>query len=215
MIKVYIGPDRDTKPFLIQPVMLRLLSDYFCRALMPGRFKEGNEGVLHFPEDDLDVWDRIMFWTFRRTLFPKRQSSEDETRESQALLVRCWAHGDKYGISGFQHRVMIDLLLLTRPHRFSLGTVKLGFERTAPGLKLRELLADEVALQLKKKKKPLESEGLDSLDGVVGFTSALVEALARHSDTREPRFKKGSKGGGRWKDLMVGRGPYPAWIYQT
>ncbi|KJX99895.1 hypothetical protein TI39_contig348g00009 [Zymoseptoria brevis] len=63
LVKVYVG-DCTEHPFHVQQQLLEALSEVFENALKRDTFAEGITGVLRFPEDEMDVWEVFLYWTF-------------------------------------------------------------------------------------------------------------------------------------------------------
>lgn len=141
MIKIYVGPRiAETKPFYVQQAVLESVSDYFTKALNPYTFREGAEGVLHFPEDCPKDWSLFLYWIFHRKLLHL------ENKVSRTY-VRCWCMGNKYGVPGFQDQVMWYLLKRYDLCPPSLKSIKIAFENSPPHCKLRKLMTEEAVQQ--------------------------------------------------------------------
>ncbi|KAK3628305.1 hypothetical protein LTR56_018697 [Elasticomyces elasticus] len=211
IIHIYVGELLPgTKPFRVQQVLLEQLSDYFSGALRDKAFCEGEEGRLHFPEDDLDVWEVLLHWLFRRSL-PQWVDVDSETKES--LLIRCWVLADKYQVHDFQNEAMMDIMMHQSQHPACIRNLMHGVKVTAAGSKLRRIMAEELVWQVYIK-KDIQFTELDQLDGpsfIGDFLTAKV-----HFDQNNNVFAGPAKFGaamlttpgegppGVWKEYMVG-----------
>ena len=146
--------------------------------------------------------------------------SDDDNLAEQLRYVRLWVLTDKYDIRGHQDDLMLELLDALQYCRTILGIIKEAFENTPPGSKLRKLMAEET-VRLIKSCEGWKYENLDELDGVVGFTAAVVQAMATYDD-KEPnlgasrlRIDEDDGWTEKWKEYMVGSGPSQHWVFYT
>lgn len=99
----------------------------------------------------------------------------------ETLLVNCWVQGDKYGIVAYQDEAMIQLLHIYREKVPQHEVIELALAKSAPGSKLRKLMAEELAHQF-------GSDGPEPqvLAGTVpGKTSSVQSAFRRQEGVRE------------------------------
>ncbi|SMR63505.1 unnamed protein product [Zymoseptoria tritici ST99CH_3D1] len=149
LISIFIGGSHNA--LQVQQQVLENLSPYFSNALKVDRFKEGRDGVMRFPEDEMDVWKTLLQWVFCRKL-PKSLNTRNGklTEDDLHLAVRCWTTGDKYGIKDFQDTIMLRILrhLDKLPLFKMIGVhiVLIAFERTPPGSLLRNLFTDFIVM---------------------------------------------------------------------
>ncbi|KAK5688512.1 hypothetical protein LTS10_000490 [Elasticomyces elasticus] len=161
LVDVYVGDiDDETEPYRVQQVVLEKVAEYFAAALRPDTFSEGQNGRLHFPDDDTDVWQILLQWAIQRVV-PCWQSIDQDVRHS--LLVRCWVTADKYGIQDFQNEIMLEALM---SFRISIGIEALyvGVKLTAPGSALRRLVSEELVYKVYTEESVKFAE-LNELDG--------------------------------------------------
>ncbi|KAK4544933.1 hypothetical protein LTR36_003838 [Oleoguttula mirabilis] len=218
LVQIFVGSDSDRAPFLVQQTILADCSEYFVKALRPNSFSEGVTSILRVPDDSLDVWQVFLYWLFRVEIPTASMTACETTLEYHELLVRCWVHGDKYGVAGFQDQIMVGILQFLESSASSLRVVKLAFDNTAPGSRLRTLMAEEAACLLKGRcETSVAVEELDLLDGVIGFTSALVAAFTTHdslgNDMSNRLYEINNERSDRWREFMVGEDVTPRWIY--
>jgi len=203
LIRVYVGTE-DCEPFLVQQTLLETVSEYFVNALKPDRFKEGQEGCLFFPEDDILAWDVLMDW-----LFNGRVLDEDEGVE-QLLAVKCWVLGDKYGISRFQDDVMFDLLNDIAISSAFPDVIREAFVSAPPGSATRMLMAEEAFGWWDADELEVVFEEF----GATKFIGDLIAAKVQYEDGDEKRdrflpFWRGVQRKAQeplWTSYMVGDG---------
>ncbi|KAK5696312.1 hypothetical protein LTR17_024321 [Elasticomyces elasticus] len=222
LVDIYVGAiTAETKPYRVQQVLLEKLSEYFVVALKRDTFSEGQNGRLHFPDDDVDVWQVLLQWAIQRDV-PHWESIDGETRIS--LLIRCWVTGDKYGLHDFQDEIMLEALMCFRGHVED-KDLHLGVTLTAPGSALRCLVAEEMVFKVYAQKEVTFSE-LDELDGTM-FMGDFLSAKQIFDEDNSAFFTRarfgtqaeahiGTGPGGVWKKFMVGdRVPQRAWRWET
>ena len=59
LVKIYVADS--AQPFHVQQRLLESTSEYFIRALRPDGFGEGKSGTLRFPEDDVKIWQILLY----------------------------------------------------------------------------------------------------------------------------------------------------------
>ncbi|KAK4895398.1 hypothetical protein LTR27_006462 [Elasticomyces elasticus] len=94
LIDIYVGKvTPEVKPFRVQQVLLGQLSDYFTKALRANTFREGEQGRVHFPDDDSQIWEVLLNWIINRSV---PSYAERKGAGAQAMFIHCWILGDKY-----------------------------------------------------------------------------------------------------------------------
>ncbi|SMQ55183.1 unnamed protein product [Zymoseptoria tritici ST99CH_1A5] len=219
LISISIGGSSDAVQ--VQQQFLQNLSPYFANALKHDRFKEGREGVLNFPEDDMDVWKTLLHWIFCRELpdFLVPESNK-LTKDNLLLAVRCWTTGDKYGIASFQDTIILRILRhLDAMQDEELGkileveVVLTAFERTVSGSILREIFTDYMVSTMygigsgkaDAPRQPSDSTlmSLDVLDGT-GFFPAMT--------AKRTLFDRRGSGGFKWWNHPSRKNDDPRWL---
>ncbi|KAK5702599.1 hypothetical protein LTR97_003544 [Elasticomyces elasticus] len=222
LVDIYVGEiTTESRPYRVQQVVLEKLSEYFVVALKRETFSEGPSGRLHFPDDDVDVWQVLLQWAIQRDV-PHWEGIDEEIRIS--LLIRCWVTGDKYALHDFQNEIMLEALMcFCGPVEDE--DVYLGVKLTAPGSAFRCLMAEEMVFKVYTEKE-VEFTDLNKLDGTMfmgDFLSAkqildedngAFSTRARFGTQAEAHIGTGP--GGVWKKFMVGdRVPQRAWRWET
>jgi len=192
--------------------------------LREGTFAEGREGRLHFPTDDVDTWEILLYWAIKRTMPHASNFDQDDVI---SLLIRCWVLGDKYQVQTFQNEVILELLRITDGICvIRRADLKLGVELTSPGSTLRRMISEEFVAHLYHTEGDPDFSNLNDLDGN-GFIEDLLEA-AQARDKRLGAFSGNgwfgcfSDGdldtgpGGIWREYMVGdHVPRRAWRWDN
>lgn len=197
----------------MQQALLEKASDYFTNALKPGTFREGEEGTLHFPEDDLDTWQIMIYWLFHRKLpgFLDEVGWEldvNKHEKEEQLLVRCWCLGDKYGITDFQNVAMWWLIKYYEYRSISSPALKQAFANSARPSKLRKLATEEAVRAYKDGDSDYENlQEMDGLDGL-GFFAEFMSTLRVWNGVRSRAILKYLKTERyeQWGEFMVGGG---------
>lgn len=159
---------------------------------------------MRFPADDRGAWDVLLYWKYNEKLEHTHAAHPDAKMK---VLIQCWVLADKYNIKQFQDEAMWELIKMVEHRGPAMDTIKLAFDTTAPGSKLRNLMAEELLYYMETEGK-FDHIELDLFDGVQGFAAELMRATdrkARESSidvlrtrTAEPR---------RRAVFMVGPGP--------
>lgn len=163
---------------------------------------------LALREDDHQAWIILLHWAFARRL-------PEDAEDCPLLLVHSWALVEKYNVVDFQDEAMFALLSWCNNESADVETIEKAFESTAPGSKLRHLMAEELLYRVESGEgddHELSNEGIDNflktskLDHVT-FATDILKARKRCAldEYYFQRFKK-KKGNrsGKWKTFMVG-----------
>lgn len=204
------GITSGTKPYLVQQAVLQTTSEYFVKALRNDSFREGREGRLHFPDDDAEAWEVLLFWMLKRKI-PDLGSEEQ-------VLIASWALGDKYGIVAFQDEVMLETLKIFNDEWVLEETIAKAIRLCAPGSKMHKLVAEELVLQV----YDVGMVDRDELPSMIEGTGILVEflgALERYTSDinafshRLRRHTEEYPLLAHWTDYLDGEPPAKHWIF--
>lgn len=220
MIEIYVGAiTPDTKPYLLPQTLLESTSDYFVKALRSDTFKEGREGRLHFPDDDIQAWESLLFWLIKREL-PDLVDDLDE----EHLYIKCWALGDKYGITTFQDEAMLELLRYYSQNHTDEQSIALALKSSAPGSKMRRIIAEELVILVNDFDMGNAAfEALVDGMGIIGEFLSAQERRRKRSWAFGCRFAKLTAAEieadeddrrAYWKDYLVGEPPKKHWAYE-
>lgn len=85
---VKVGPEE--KQFYVHKTLLTHHSEYFRKALQPGRFKEGQEGIVCLEDVDASVFGVFVDWLYRQTMPVSAGWGVTEvTKLCPSMMTRC------------------------------------------------------------------------------------------------------------------------------
>lgn len=103
-IKIYIGERTpESTPHVVPKTVLCNKFRYFEKALSPN-FKEGQNGILHFPDDNEDAWNLLLYYLFHDRV--PRVKDVFIAGTMYLPLAHAYVLGDKYGLTTFQNEVV-------------------------------------------------------------------------------------------------------------
>ncbi|KAK3619862.1 hypothetical protein LTR56_023756 [Elasticomyces elasticus] len=230
LIKLVIGEGEELTTFHVSKAVLEQTSEFFCAAFRNGHLGRDEPNTLRFPQDNTESWKILLFWMLRHELpslddlgLLEPYDDNEEACVDHTLCIRCWALGEMYDISAFQDLIMLELLRSLETQPTDLNEIKEAFESTPPGSKLRDLMAEELAVLLGNNGVGVRQ--LDMFDGVPGFSSALMAKVNRRVELEPgkrftPRVpgRPGSQyeGGSPYRDFMVsGKRPEQHWLQKN
>lgn len=179
----------------MQQSILEHASKCFANMMKPDTFREGQTGILRFPEDELQAWKVLLYWMVHGKIPKVTIAFRD------VLAIRCWQLGDKYNISGFQDDAMLSLLYTLKgsKSKFASDVIKEGITRSSEGSTLRQLcLQEAVNNSFDGTTKQLYE--LDCFDGL-GCMSELIAHYhhkTKHDNLPQDRFLADT-----WKGYML------------
>ena len=132
----------------------------------------------------------MLYWKIKGELYYDRPTSKSGVEAMFDLFVRCWVSGDKYGIEDFQDLIIIELIDLAKGTMVPLATVKLAFENTLRKSALRTLMAEEVVWRIMNW-SDYKHEDLAVMDGVIGWSTELMQALDHYKVDESSIFPEG------------------------
>ncbi|KAF2162508.1 hypothetical protein M409DRAFT_27132 [Zasmidium cellare ATCC 36951] len=174
-ITIYVGRRQpDIEPYVLPKIVLSNAAPYFHK-IVNCDFKEGQEGVLHFPEDDQYSWRLFIYWLFNRRLPEPDRPAPPNPRHlgPRALspffsaLIKAWSLGDKYDIPAFQNSVTLRMIRTFEISFPAMENVTEVFETTPVGCPLRQLIVEELVTATMKLRvaKIADIAPLSKLDG--------------------------------------------------
>ncbi|KAK4895439.1 hypothetical protein LTR27_006503 [Elasticomyces elasticus] len=186
LMKLVIGEGEKSATFYVSKTTLQHTSACFRAAIRNAHLGGGDFDTIPFPEDNLEAWKVLLHWLITRELPAAAElllvdhEAEDKSTvnfSDHTLCIRCWALGDKFAMPAFQDAVMLRLLESLDSEALTVAEALVGFENTPPGSKLREVMAEELAVELQNLN--IGPEDMDEFDGIAGFSSLLVEKVRR------------------------------------
>ena len=158
------------------PKALLIHESSFFAAALSGPFAEAKLNSVTMPDDDPDVFELWIQWLL----------VADIACEFDVLWVKAWILGDKLGCLEFQNLVMIRLLDSHSPFQkaglIEPSTLRVAYEGSAPGSKLRKWAIDLVLFETSYNKKGDPSALQRNIDWVSqtkdieGFSQDYMEA---------------------------------------
>ncbi|KXT08991.1 hypothetical protein AC579_70 [Pseudocercospora musae] len=199
--KITIGID-GSPPIYIQQRTLESVAPWLENALMRDTFIEGQTGALHFPVDDQEAWQVLVYWIMTREVAIELTGTMKERARSCILCAKCWVLGDKYDIPVFQNGVMAILLSHFLPeytHQLPRKALNQILKACPPDSKLAEHFAFAIVEEMEFKR--IDWPELRSMD-VGHIWSSFCKAQEdldcgegyRSHDFKAPTFKQ-SRGG--------------------
>ncbi|KAK4494614.1 hypothetical protein PRZ48_013970 [Zasmidium cellare] len=176
---IFVGKRKpDSEPYIIPKVVLTSVSPYFNK-IVNCDFKEGKEGVLHFPEDDPSSWTLFLYWLFHRNI-PEPDRAEPPNARGLSpsalapffsVLTKAWMLGDKYDVPAFQNSVTFRMIRTFEISFPTMQTAEEVFEITPEDCPLRKLIVEEMVTATLKLRvlKVSEVEDFGKFDGFLSL----------------------------------------------
>lgn len=207
LIKIFIGTQ--TTPVLVQETTLRQASDYFGKAIDNAkRLGSGEADILRFPNDDVEFWQILLFWIFKREVgYSVDDYSADgygddcDEPDHTIHMCRAWIAADMYLMPRLQNKIMSELLVIYWHYRSSWDTAKMAMLGTAPDSALRRLYAEEITYLLRT--GFINTPDLDELDGVAGLTRSILDAGHLYDDQADLYYLRSEIGSELRNEYMV------------
>ena len=161
--------------FGIHKSLLCHVSSYF-QAALTGSFKEATEGVIHLPDEKLDIFKRFNEWLYTHVII----SQEDISKPSWTPLLALYVFAEKRGIPSLQNSV-IDAMITLRARTGSLPclAVEYAWQNTSEKSGLHCLLVD-LYTHIKSK------EGLrDKLDRLYAVKQFVLEVVVSFYEAKK------------------------------
>lgn len=145
-----VGADGVTKTWHLPKELLINASPFFAAALI-GSFVEAASKEVKLPEDDTDAFALFIRWLYiGETAAIDCICGYDYNEPhrcpaaSVQTYVQAWILGDKLGCPIFKDIAMLGLVRTYYPELINTKTVRIAYEKSAPGSKLRKCLLDLV-----------------------------------------------------------------------
>ena len=147
IISVVVGKGEIKREFRLHKGLLSYHSSYF-QEVLNSRCAEGLYGVVHLPEDDVEVFQAFYYWLYTRKLFDLHAgrayvSKTDTTNIGWMLICKIFVFGDARGIPGLKNAA-VDLIIakFIQTWAFPIEIVRFVFDNTQESSPLRKLLVD-------------------------------------------------------------------------
>lgn len=146
------------------PKELITKSSPFFAAALNGNFREANSKVVNLPEDDIDAFALFVRWLYVGEINGQLFGSKDQhpilgvcsgKKDAKAsldastkLYLQACILGDKLGCPVFHDLAMIEVLRCHHAEGITPETMRVVFENSAAGSKLRQFAIDELRLDI-------------------------------------------------------------------
>ena len=130
-----------TKVWHLPEKLLKSKSTFFTAAL-EGGFAEGNSKNITLPEDNPDIFKCFVEWLY--------VSGDEFDRLHSDSVVCLWTLGDRLGCPLMQDGAICNLASHYRYDYIEEDTLKLIYEASAPGSKLRRFAVDQCLFHVRK-----------------------------------------------------------------
>ena len=186
-----VGKGEIKREFRLYKGLLSYHSSYF-QAALNSRFAEGLYGVVHLPEDDVEVFQAFYYWLYTRKLFDLHAgrayvSKTDTTNIEWMLICKIFVFGDARGIPGLKNAA-IDLIIakFVQTWAFPIETVRFVFDNTQES-SLRKLLVD-MALESGDLDQMRQHRGYFTKDFLVDMVVAMQKSNCVASVTSKEKW---------------------------
>lgn len=133
------------------PKELLVKASPFFAAALNGSFAEATSRVVNLPEDNTDAFALFVRWLYVGEIRGDLFRFEDDSAISASMQVYLQASilGDKLGSPGFHDLAMLELIECHGSRSISVETVRVAYEHSAPGSKLRQYSIDKLRLDIR------------------------------------------------------------------
>ena len=165
-IAVVVGTGSHAKRWYLPKELLGNASPFFAAALN-GSFAEAAFRLVDLPEDNADAFALFIRWLYVGEISVQRFRFEDQDSETKLsaaesstrnvtdafandteVYLRACILGDKLGCPIFQDLAMLKLIERHMAEVMSVGTMRVVFEQSAPGSKLRRFAIDQFRVDI-------------------------------------------------------------------
>ncbi|KAI9878193.1 MAG: hypothetical protein M1830_001585 [Pleopsidium flavum] len=158
VVKVYVGPKKTR--FFIHKELLCDHSEFF-RAALTGGFKEAHEGAVYLPEDELEVFAKLVEWLYADqldTTFIFREDPDESVCATDlkkvTLFVKLWVLADRLRIPALQRVAVWAVRSFMEVYLYLPTDIVLYiFENTVPSAEFGKLCVDLVEYMMAKRDK--------------------------------------------------------------
>ena len=127
--------------FYLHKRLLCQASNFFATALQQDQFKEGREGVVCLPTENIRQFSTFAHWLYTKTL---AQGFFQITGKLHRL-IDLHVFADEYSICEFRMTVLGHIFdILRRDRTIKLQFISLAYSKTLEGSSLRRLLSDHI-----------------------------------------------------------------------
>ena len=158
-----VGASSEQKTWYLPKSVLTHCSPFFDAALN-GNFVEASSKAVDLPEDDPIAFEMWATW-----LSSGKCKDSFEYQSCNYAYVRAWILADKLACPAFKDHVMSQCLDWFDSDVLWLGMIKVAYEVSSPGSKLRRLFVDWFVWD------KLNGDLTEDADGIIKFLRELPE----------------------------------------
>ncbi|KAL9025528.1 MAG: hypothetical protein Q9180_007649 [Flavoplaca navasiana] len=184
IVTVRVGSGEEVKSWAIHKGLLTHHSPFFAAALN-GSFKESTSNVVELIEDSPEAFELFAYWLYTGDLAPSDLAPGAKGLPRIACLA--WALGDKLQCPVFQDRAMLQLLAYHKREWFMEDTIRLIYNISPQGSKLRSFVVDVICYDRLVDRSP--GIAIDGIMAVEDFNRDLLDRLVkfdRMEDEEDP-----------------------------
>ncbi|KAL8753350.1 MAG: hypothetical protein Q9199_005102 [Rusavskia elegans] len=182
VVTVRVGRGKDAESWTIHKGLLIYHSPFFAAALN-GSFRESTTNTVELIEDDPGAFTDFVLW-----LYTGKLETEFDGLFGNACFA--WALGDKLQCPAFQDRAMCHLIVQYKSDFFDEDTMRLIYNVSPPGSKLRSFAVDQVCLD---RSVGSQTIGAAAVVSVEDFNKDLLERLLPYGNEAEYPHLQGSR----------------------
>ncbi|KAI4254860.1 MAG: hypothetical protein L6R42_007013 [Xanthoria sp. 1 TBL-2021] len=182
VVTVRVGQGKDAESWTIHRGLLIYHSPFFAAALN-GSFMESKTNTVELIEDDPGAFTHFVLW-----LYTGKFETELDGLFGNTCLA--WALGDKLQCPTCQDRAMCHLLVQYKKGYFDEDTMRLIYNVSPPGSKLRSFAVDQVCWDRSIDEQTI---GAAAVVSVEDFDKDLLERLLPYDNEAEDPHLQGSR----------------------
>ena len=149
-VRVVVGPEENHAVWYLPKKLLTKHSSFFAAAL-DGGFSEAESNSIALHNDYPEVFKFFVRWLYC--------GDDVGSTDSQPIYdIESWIFGDKVQCHGFQNFMMSRLLHYHYRHSIVPFTLRLAYEKSTAGSKLRQCVLDQFRWDCANEKGPHEVE---------------------------------------------------------
>lgn len=206
-----VGTEGDTKTWHLPKELLVNASPFFSAALN-GSFAEATSRTVSLPEENTDAFALFIRWLYVGEICGNMVGSEDQATGDETLetgsdpsidstsyartkiYLKAYILGDKLGCLIFLDLAMLELIKDHKSDVLRAETMRVVFEQSAPGSKLRQFAIDQFRFELVRGRlwegaAAFVAAAKIAEDFALDFLKVCVEAAG--GDAIDPQTHKG------------------------
>ncbi|KAL8635283.1 MAG: hypothetical protein Q9226_009370, partial [Calogaya cf. arnoldii] len=184
VVTMRVSSGQETESWMIHRDLLTHHSPFFAAALS-GSFKESTTNTVELIEDDPGAFALFVQWLY---------TGKCEVKFDKTPSIAClaWALGDKLHCPTFQDRAICRLIAYNQEYPLREDAMRLIYNVSPPGSRLRMFAVDSVCWDRTKNKK-LPQIGAADIMAVEDFNRDLLERLLEYGNEAENLCSYGAR----------------------